>query len=162
MGFLHDTRTGRILDKRHLLDRWVAGYADRLRPSLLLARYRPAEKDLRLLQAKGEEALQRRGVRYAFSGGVAAERLTGHYRGETTTVHLERAVPELAHELRLAPSDDGSVTVLLSPGPVIFDHMPMPGTAPAAVVYAELLAEGGERARETAELIRTKYLASSS
>jgi hypothetical protein len=161
MGFLHDTSNGKVLDHRHLLDRWVAGYADRLRPSLLLARYRPADKDLHSLQVKGEDALRRRGVRWAYSGGAAAERLTGHYRGETTTIHLERPVPELAHELRLAPSDEGSVTVLMTPGPVIFEHMPSPGIAPAALVYAELLAEGGERAREAAELVRKQYLASS-
>lgn len=160
MGFLHDTSNGKVLEHRHLLDRWVAGYADRLRPSLLLARYRPADKDLHSLQMKGEQALRRRGVRWAYSGGAAAERLTGHYRGETTTLHLERPVPDLARELRLAPSDQGSLTVLTAPGPVIFDHMPAPGVAPAALVYAELLAEGGERAREAAEVVRKKYLAS--
>jgi hypothetical protein len=160
MGFLHATRAGKVLDRRHVLDRWVAGYADRLRPSLMLARYRPADKDLRTLEVKCEGALRRHGIRWAFSGGVAAERLTGHYRGPTTTIHVERSVPELSSELRLAPTADGSVTVLMSPAPVIFDHMPMPGTAPPALVYAELLAEGGERAREAAELIRTKFLAS--
>jgi hypothetical protein len=40
----------------------------------------------------------------------------------------------------------------------MFDEMPLPGTAPAALVYAELLTTGGERAREAAEIVRTRYL----
>lgn len=158
LGLLHPTRSGKVLEGPHLLDRWVAGYADRLRPSLVLARYHPAERDLQVLEAKGEEALSRLGVRWAFTGGVAAQRLTGHYRGETTVVHLERPVPELARELRLAPSPQGSLIVMLAPGPVVFEDMPLPGTAPAALVYAELLASGGERAREAAEVVRERCL----
>lgn len=157
-GLLHVTRKGKVLEGSHLLDRWVAGYADQIRPSLVLARYHSAEKDLRALQERGEYALKRHGVRWAFTGGVAAQRLTGHYRGDTTTIHLEHPVPELARELRLAPSSLGSVTVLGTPSNLIFEEMPLPGTAPAALVYAELLTTGGERAREAAEIVRSRYL----
>ena len=146
-----------MLDNRQLLDRWVAGYADQLRPSILLARYHPAEKDLAVLEAKGEKALERLGVRWAFTGGVAAQRLTGHFRGNATVIHLERVVPQLEAELRLAPSPNGSVTVLLGPGPVVFEAAAL-GTAPPVLVYAELLASGGEREREAAEMIRARYL----
>jgi hypothetical protein len=158
IGLLHKTRKGRVLDTRHLLDRWVAGYADQLRPSLLLARYHPAEKDLAVLEAKAEKALARLGVRWAFTGGVAAQRLTGHFRGSATVLHLERRVPELEAELRLAPSPQGSVTVLVGPGPVVFEAALLSGTAPPVLVYAELLATGGEREREAAEIIRARYL----
>ncbi len=157
-GLLHETKKGRVLEGSQLLDRWVAGYADQLRPSMVLARYQPADKNLVALEAKCEEALRRRGVRWAFTGGVAAQRLTGHYRGDTAAVHLERPVPELARELRLAPSPQGILTVLQAPSTLMFDEMPLPGTAPAALVYAELLITGGERAREAAEIVRARYL----
>jgi len=58
----------------------------------------------------------------------------------------------------LAPSRLGSVTVLGTPSNLIFEEMPLPGTAPAALVYAELLTTGGERAREAAEIVRSRYL----
>jgi hypothetical protein len=104
------------------------------------------------------EALSRLGIRWAVTGGAAAQQLTGHYRGDTTVVHIERPAPELVRELRLGPGPEGSLTVLLTPGPVVFDAAPKPGVAPAPLVYAELLHGGGERAREAAEIVRERYL----
>ncbi len=159
LGLLHSTSSGRVLLGNNLLDRWVAGYADQLRPALFIARYQPADPDPAALIRRIEDTLRRKRVKWAFSGGAGAERLTKHYRGETTVVHLERPVPELVRELRLAPTPEGSLTMLLAPGPIAFDAAPKAGVAPAALVYAELLAAGGERAGEAAERVRERYLA---
>jgi hypothetical protein len=158
LGILHQTRTGRILESAHILDRWVTGYAELLRPALVLARYEPADRDPVRLERRCKEALTRLGIRCVVTGGAAAQQLTGHYRGDTTVVHVERPAPELVRELRLAPSAEGSFSVLWAPGPVVFDEAPMPGIAPAPLVYAELLHSGGERAREAAEIVRERYL----
>lgn len=160
IGLLHSTRSGRVLESPQLLDRWVAGYADQLRPSLFLARYQPVNRDIKALETRSEEALRQKNVRWAFSGGIGAERLTGHYHGDTVVIHLDRPVPELIRDLRLAPSQDGILTVLLAPGPITFDAAPRPGVAPASLVYAELLSSGSERAREAAERVREQYLES--
>jgi hypothetical protein len=158
MGTLHKTRSGRVLESAHILDRWVSGYTELLRPALVLARYQPADPDPARLEERGAEALNRLGVRWALTGGAAAQRLTGHYRGDTTMVHIEHPVPELVQELKLAPSAEGSLTVLLAPGPLVFEAAPKPGVAPAPLVYAELLHSGGERAREAAEKVRARYM----
>ena len=107
---------------------------------------------------RGADALNHLGVRWALTGGAAAQELTGHYRGDTTEVHIEHPVPHLARELRLAPSREGRLTVLLAPGNAVFDAPPKPRVAPAPLVYAELLHGGGERAREAAEIVRERYL----
>ncbi len=155
-GTIARAAKGRTLVRpERLLERWVAGYADLLRPKLAVGRYRTPEVDPPRLEARITEALA--GTTWAWGGGAAAFRLTRHYRGEDTLVHVDKPVAELAQALRALPDRNGALQVALVPGPLAFEA-PVPHVAHPFLVYADLLATGGEREREAAAEIRERYL----
>lgn len=158
-GLLVRTRTARrIANEGLLIDRWVQGYADVLRPRLLLGTYRtqmdPPELERevqRLERTRGDAA-----GRWAWGGGAAAHKLEGHFRGELTVIHLERPWPELPKQLKAVRAEEGNLVLLGVPGPAAFPigadaalHLAHP-----LLVYAELLAMNHERAQEAATELR--------
>jgi len=152
---------GRSGPKRHLLhrkiliDRWVTGYAEVLRPSLLVGRFDALERDPSMLEERIENALDDR-IRWTWSGGPAAFRLTKHFRGESLTM-LGDWSSDLTRELRLLPSKTGRLSILQPVGPLTFDGA-MPRTAHPLLVYAELLATPHERSAEAALELRERFL----
>lgn len=155
-GTLGRTRRRRVLMRREaLLERWLAGYGDLLRPRLLLGRYRGPDDDPLALESRVEETLKKeRG--WAFGGTAAAYRLIQHYRGATTVVHLDRPHPDLPRRLGVLPAEDGPLVLLGVPGPAALAG-PRPRVAHPLLVYTELLVAGEQRARETAALLRERY-----
>ncbi len=164
----------RMVKPAALLERWVAGYSDVLRPRLFISHYRTADKRPAELEDRIERALKRdwsrpelRGrhaeaagdgrLRWAWGGAAAAYRLTGHYRGDRTILHVEHAPPDLAQRLRLLPTRTGPLTLLRVPGPAAF-HGAAANTVHPLLVYAELLAAGEDRSRDAALEIRESFL----
>jgi hypothetical protein len=146
-----------LVRQQALLDRWLAGYAASVRPRLLLGRFRTPEADPEALEARIERALA--GTKgWAWGGGAAAMRLTGHSRGEETVLHLARAAPDLRLRLEALPDSGGRLVVVLAPGPAAPEGV-VERTAHPLLVYTELLAAPDPRARETAQMIRERYLA---
>jgi hypothetical protein len=157
-GFVGRSRSKRLLLHRKLLiDRWVTGYAEVLRPSLLVGRFDAPERDPSVLEERIEKTLDDR-IRWTWSGGPAAFRLTKHFRGESLTI-LGDWKTELNNELRMLPSKSGRLSVLRPVGPLTFEGA-VPRTAHPLLVYAELLATPHERSAEAALEIRERYLES--
>lgn len=138
-----------------LLDRWIVGYVDALRPKLLLGRFRTPEADV----DHREEQLAARlaGSAWRWGGASAARRLVGHYRAPSTTIHVHEPTADLVVGLLAVPEQNGPLVVLKTPGPVGLDGA-TDDTAHPLLVYAELLAEGHERATEAAGLVLRRYL----
>ena len=154
-GTIGRTQHGRmLLDRPRTTTRWVAGYADLLRPRLVLGRFRTQEQDPAALDEVLAEALEE--TQGVLGGGAAAYRLTRYYRGETTVVHATEMTRELTRRLRAVPDDGGNLIVMAPPGPLALAG-PKPGVAHPLLVYAELLAAGDERAREAAMQVREQY-----
>lgn len=153
---LRDKGGRRIARPTVLMDRWLAGYADKLRPRLLVGRYRAALSDALALEKHVEGTLGNR-LNWAWGGAAAGYRLTRHYRGETTTLHVATHPATMQRQLNLLPARDGPIVVLGVPGPLGLEG-PAPHVAHPLLVYTELLVEGDERAREAAEEIRSRYL----
>ncbi|MGH9426430.1 MAG: type IV toxin-antitoxin system AbiEi family antitoxin, partial [Terriglobia bacterium] len=81
------------------------------------------------------------------------------YRGQTTTLFVDKATENLRKALRFLPDPTGPVTLLESFGPIVY--WKSDGDIPVAdpwLIYAELLQESDPRALEAAEQIRDKYL----
>lgn len=142
-----------------LSERLVAGYAQVLRPKLLLGRFRyPEKRQEDFLRRLFGEA-QSMPLRYALTGGVAADALQHFYRGPEIPLFIgpwNRSVPE---RLRLLPDREGPVMALRAFGDVVFwretgGHM----IAPPWLIYAELLASGDPRAHEAAAELRQAFL----
>ena len=153
---LRDKRGWRIAQPKVLMDRWLDGYADKLRPRLLVGRYRAAENDPLAFEKQVEKLLGDR-LDWAWGGAAAGFRLTRHYRGDTTTLHLAAHPASVQRQLGLLPSNDGTITILGVPGPLGLAG-PAPHIAHPLLVYTELLMEGEDRARESAEEIRSRHL----
>lgn len=162
-GFLETQRRKRLVlrRKRELLDLWVGGYGERLRPQLVIGRFRPSEREL-------GDALRRLGadrdsadVRWALTGGFAAEVLSGHYRGDQLILFIDPWSSRLAAALRWLPSPEGPITVLRMFWPETVERTLEKGGTRVAhplLVYAELLFQGRDREVETAKLIYEQYL----
>jgi hypothetical protein len=142
--------------KKTLLDRWLNGYATLVRPRLLVGQYRTQDVDPSALETRIEQVLADDKA-WGWGGGAAANRLMGFYRGGKTILHLAEPSETIIRSLRGLPSNEGELTVLRTPG-----HIALEGAAPHTVhpllVYTELLTEGTDRARESAAMIRDRYL----
>lgn len=132
---------------------FVGGYGTVLRPKLLVGRYRTPDQDPRACERRITDALGDE-VPWAFGGGSAAQRLTRHYHGPNVTVHIRDATQKTLRAIKAVPDRDGPLVLLRTPGPIGL-HGPREHVAHPLLVYAELLHEGNDRARETAaEVLR--------
>lgn len=156
-GVLGRSTGGRQLVRRGLLDRWLQGYLESLRPHLVEGRFAAEEPDPVALEARLLRQLKGQERPYALSGAAAAYREHHHYRGEQTAIFFDGFEWGLVRALRLAAKKDGPVTLLRSPVPLA-GLIEKTRLAPWLLVYGDLLAEGSPRAREAAEEVRQKHL----
>jgi hypothetical protein len=147
----------RLLQRQIVLDRWLAGYTTVVRPRLLIGRYRTDDSDPIALERKIENTL-RRDMTWGWGGGAAAMRLTHHFRGTDTVLHLAAPISDLPRRLRALPARDGPLIVIRTPGPIALEGVEA-GTVHPLLVYTELLATGQSRALEAAATIWDRYLA---
>jgi len=140
---------------RRALDLWLAGYATSVRPSLLIGTYRTQDVDPAALETRIAPILDKC-CEWRWGGGAAAYRMTGHFRGERTVVHVAEAPADLPKKLRVIPYRSGPLAVLRSPGSSGFKGI-IAGTVHPLLVYTELLTDGSERAREAAQQIAERY-----
>jgi hypothetical protein len=157
-GTLLRTRQGyEVVQPVRLLDRWLTGYIDVLRPRLVIGTYRSSANDPAEIEAEIEAALRETSFSWAWGGGTAAFRLTGYYRGRTTTLHIQSSVPASLSNLKLTPARDGEILCLRAPAPLAYSGV-QPRTVHPLLVYAELMATDDERAHEAAMDIRERFL----
>lgn len=148
----------RLVRRKTILDQWLAGYENQVRPRLLLGRYQARERQSKRLEQIIENALGDR-VAWAWGGGAAAMRLTGHYRGEETVLHVERELSDLPRRIEALPARNGPLTILRIPGPLALEGAE-PRTVHPLLVYTELLANHTDRAREAADEVWRHFLES--
>ena len=157
-------KTGRntyeLRRRQELLDKWVIGYADRLRPQLFINKYIPRNTNTGQELTRAADFLEAQDKKHAVTGGVAADLLIQHYRGPDLVLHAEEWDHAWAKTLEWLPADNGPITILkgfglgMFNGPVVKDVR----LALYPMIYAELLATGGEREAETANMIYEKFL----
>jgi hypothetical protein len=154
-------RQYRLMNKHTLMDNWVTSYADRLRPKLIIGRYRPHEEDLDLVLDKLKNHMEKGSRGWAVTGGFGADRLIHLYKGNTLNVFIENDPTDMLAGLRWLPSPQGRVTFLRLFSPHVY-FQPMSGlrdhVAHPLLIYAELMHIGKERDRETAQIIYHRFL----
>lgn len=155
-GFVARSRAGATLvRKRELLDRWLAAYADVLRPNAIIGTYRTQAVEPNALEQHMEAVWG--GRRWALGGGAAAWRMTHDYRGPETVVHVEAAPLDALRELRAIPARDGPLTLLRASGTIAYDGV-APHLAHPLLVYAEMAVSPDPRMREAAQELREQFL----
>lgn len=157
LGFIEKSGRKRWLrNERELTDRWVAGYAETLRPELSRGRFRfvsnPKPSDWKKLVA-GIPEMQ-------WGGEVGADLLTGNLRPEKLTIYTHDSTSAVCKELRAIPDEEGPIEILDAFWP--FDQLETVSDltvhVPPLLVYADLIAEADPRGLEVARLIRDEHL----
>lgn len=154
LGFITETKArGRVYENRGgLIDRWVEAYAHQLRPTIKPQRYRVADADW-----WQKENLAKFDMR--LGGEPAAAILTGHLRPEIVTVYGDTQFAALARKIRPIKDEHGNLEVLQK----FWDFEApqddkQPPLVPPLLVYADLIATADARNRETAQIIRERFL----
>jgi hypothetical protein len=153
------TKSKRHLVKRDdLIERWIAGYAETLRPQIFAGRFQTPDKDPASLEDRVARLLGRDGT-WAWGGAAAAFRLTKHYRSDETVLHVEASSSDLPKRLKAIPDSAGRFILMGVPGPLAFRGQ-VPHTVHPLLIYTELVLTGSDRAREAASELRERFLAS--
>ena len=146
---------GRIGDAQGLVAAWVAGFADRLGPKLVLARATPPGAPSVEVWARGVADRVSRDL----LGGEAAAMVGGMpLRGPTGSVYVGAWDAAAMKRLRLAPSAHGPITVRSAFAPSLGDPAD-PRLADPLLVLAELSALPDERLDETRAVLRERVSA---
>ncbi|MCH7570125.1 MAG: hypothetical protein IH919_06090 [Deltaproteobacteria bacterium] len=152
MGYLLDKgkRGRRLVNRKKLLDRWVTAYPERLRPKLLIGRFRTTQTDW------WKDALLT-SFRAYWGGEVAAKRLTQYLKPEMITIYAREPTAQLQLNYRLRKDPEGNIELLRAFWDVERDWVD-PEMVPPLLVYADLLATGDPRNIETAKLVYEREL----
>jgi hypothetical protein len=158
-GYIIETRKGyRWVDRRRddALNMWLGGYETTVRASLVWGTYR-TQTDPDELEQRIAALFPKMGVsELRWGGTTAAYRLTRHYRGSRTTVHVHATPRGLAQQLRAVSDPRGNLVIMDAFGAI--NWQPDGETVHPLLVYSEMLRDGDERAREAAEMVFESHI----
>ncbi len=162
-GYVFETKNNTVqwLKKKELLEKWLVNYGDRLRPKLVLGKYKIAPHAAAHAPELLHEAFPDDEENYALGGSLAGDCLIHYYRGQTTEIFVR---PEQAERVRLAlrlmPAGETDATLLnLFTREVLYrDQKIRHPVVHPLLIYAELLYQGGDRAADAAGRIYDAYL----
>ncbi len=135
-----------VWEKRiELLERWVKEYDTTLKPTL---------KEERYTYSGNWNELQFNTNLTVWGGEPAADILTNYLRPGKLILYTRENRANLMKNYRLIPTQEGILEVF----EMFWKPVANQRTAPAILVYADLLLEGGKRNKETAEMIFNEYI----
>jgi hypothetical protein len=146
----------RLLRKRELLQRWVTGYQEILRPKILIGMYQSFKKDF----IRNYANLPIDEWQGSWGGEPAAAIYTKHLTPGILTMYVPKDEKIWMKKMSLIPVEEKQEIEVLQ----YFwnkDHplfMIEPYTVPPLLAYAELAASGDSRNLETAQKIYDEYL----
>jgi len=141
--------------RQDALNLWLHGYQTTVRPSLLWGTFRAREEPDEL-EARLATVLPAASVDFRWGGTSAGFRLTGHYRGARTTVHVHSFPTDLKRKLGVVADPTGNLVLMNAFGEINW-HSERETVHPL-LVYSEMLNEGSERAREAAQEVFDKLI----
>lgn len=138
-------RGRRLARKQDLVHRWAQTYPDRLRPKLLMGRYRGPDVEWWRTAGLGD-------VEGYWGGETAAAMLTRYLKPRTVTIYARQPVGKLLLKYGLRKDPEGDIEILKAFWDFKFEwgH---PEMVPPFIIYADLLATGDPRNIETAEMV---------
>lgn len=137
-----------IINADKLIQYWAAAYADRLRPKLLIEKYKSSV-------ANWWKRKQSSSAELYFGGEVAAEHLTRYLKPEKITLYVKGNINKTIVQNKLLKDPDGDVEVLTKFWNFDINSNPY---VPDLLVYADLLSTGDPRNNEVAGLIYESIL----
>lgn len=152
LGFLLDMgkQGNKIIQKENLFQRWLAAYPEKLRPKLILGRFR-GDKDW--WQQKTLNPINAQ-----WGGEVAAAKLTKYLKPELITIYtIPQYLNNLLIENRLRKDPAGDVEILERFWQPV-ETWPYEDMVHPLLVYADLIATGNQRNIETAKMIYEQHI----
>lgn len=150
-GHILEVNKNRMIlsNKKELLENWMIGYRNILKPSLLLGTYHFGESKL-----WNQLELPATAV---WGGEPAGDLETGYLNPEQWTIYTAQAKNDLVKILKLAPRSDGNLKVYNKFWMDTTIH-PNNRVTPELLTYADLMITGDARCIETANIIYDKKL----
>ena len=146
----------RLLKKRELLQRWINGYNEILRPKLLIGRYQSFKKDL----VRNYDKLPIKDWNGSWGGEPAAALYTQYLVPQLLSLYVPSEEKSWMKQLSLIPMEENYEIEVLN----YFWDTTHPlfqietGLVPPLLAYAELAASGDSRNLETAQRLYDEYL----
>jgi hypothetical protein len=132
-------------NKKELLNRWITGYQQILKPALFIGNYIFYRNDTwRMVQPMGDTV---------WGGEAAAEIITDYLKAEKLTIYTNEAKAQLIRNWRLVPDENGPLAIYQK-----FWNDQNQQIAPPLLVYVDLLLTNDPRCIETAQQIYNQYL----
>ncbi len=153
LGFLLDLNKKETIlkNKKALLDRWINGYREILKPTLYLGSFR--------LNPTGENSWQQLPLAAehdVWGGESAGEILTKYLNAQVLTIYTDRAKTTWMKDWKLIPQKDAKLQVYQKFWNDI--NVALLQIAPYLLVYTDLVLTDDPRCIETAEIIYKQYL----
>lgn len=140
-----------LQNKKALLDRWIAGYRETLKPALHLGDFRFWNED----NFANWQNLPIIPNQTAWGGEAAAEMLTNYLNPEILTIYTQEKKAAIMPLLKLIPAEKGNVRIYemfwdKAENDILY--------APPLLTYADLMITDDPRCIETAEMIYNQFL----
>lgn len=160
LGYLQRQREGKycIANYSKLLERWEMGYAESLRPKLLLGTFTPVVKG-KFVEISDNIIQQAKENNFLIGGELGAAIATSYLIPKGATLHIKNNHRLIAAKLKLKPSPEGEIIVIQQFGLHNADDYNQPELiADPLLIHAELMIQNNERLEETAKRIFVKYI----
>jgi hypothetical protein len=146
-----DNRKKKLNNKDKLIRTWVERYEDKLKPDLHIGTFRFADNN----QFKRWKDIQLKNKDTVWGGEPAAALLTKYLNPEILTLYTTATKIDLLKNYKLIPDTGGYIKIYKKFWEVTnFDNI----TAPAFLIYADLINSGDSRNIETAKIIYNEYI----
>lgn len=153
LGYLikTDKKKFELINKKELLDKWLINYYTRLKPTLLIGKFRFLKED-DLITWKN---LQLAKNKTFWGGEPAGDLMTKYLKPAVLTLYTTEARNEIIKNYRLVPDENGDVLVYQK-----FWNAETDGknTVPPVLVYTDLVNTDDRRCIETAQKVYEQYL----
>jgi hypothetical protein len=150
MNFVLKTSKSRVLkNKNELIERWVVAYNEVLKPRII-------RKKMKLINQKDFKSINLSDLseKAVWGGEPAGAILTNSLRPEKYILFTNTDYSELGKKIGLIPDNNGDIEIYQ----MFWNEDSDINTAPAILVYADLINSGFERNIETAKKIETNEL----
>ncbi|WP_026768046.1 type IV toxin-antitoxin system AbiEi family antitoxin [Asinibacterium sp. OR53] len=149
-----DDRKCLLQNKKALLERWIAGYREILKPALLIGNFRFTNNDT-AHNLFGPAFIN---DEITVGGEPAAERITKYLHPEIYTLYTTLVKTDMLRRFKFIPDAKGNIEIYRKFWNEKFIAEDNLNTAPLILVYADLVITDDPRCIETAQIIYDKYL----
>jgi hypothetical protein len=155
-GFIPYNKRGfrALKNKEELVNRWMYAYSKKLKPDLLLGRYKFLNEE----KFNDWVSISFDSNDTAWGGEPAGGLLTNYLKPEMLTIYTEEPILSLIKKMKIVSSRDGNIFIYQKFWKKSEETITQ--IAPVLLVYADLMTSNDERCLETAGIIYEKYISS--